>query len=247
LDRGRTGVAHHRFEDLPDFLHPGDLLVVNDTLVVPARLRGTKETGGEVELLVLDPSRTPTVGAREGYLVPPQGFQTSQGRDDPCPSRGTSINVLSPVHNGTFRIGFPETVPLLDLLARVGEVPLPPYIHRNHPKGLPRDAADYQTVYARRPGAVAAPTAGLHFSVPLLRELDLMGVERVAVTLHVGFGTFSPIRVEDIRHHRMHAEFAEIRPKAAETIEKARGEGRRIVGVGTTVVRILEWVHDRFG
>ncbi|MBP8645384.1 MAG: tRNA preQ1(34) S-adenosylmethionine ribosyltransferase-isomerase QueA [Syntrophobacteraceae bacterium] len=247
LDRDGTGVAHHRFEDLPDFLHPGDLLVVNDTLVVPARLRGTKETGGQVELLVLDPFKDPDLGAREGYLCLlkiskyPKAGTTIALRD------GTYLAVLGPVQDGTFRIGFPETEPLLDLLARVGEVPLPPYIHRNNPESLPQDATDYQTVYARQPGAVAAPTAGLHFSVPLLRKLDLMGVERVAVTLHVGFGTFSPIRVEDIRRHRMHAEFAEIRPKAAETIEKARREGRRIVGVGTTVVRILEWVHDRFG
>jgi len=247
LDRAGKRVQHRRFDDLARFLDPRDVLVVNDTRVVPARLHGTKETGGHVEMLVLEPFKKPESEARDGYRCLIKSSKHPKEGSVILLGNGARLTVLSPVRDGMARIAFPDTVPLSDLLEEVGEVPLPPYIRRDRPGDFPEDVADYQTVYAQRPGAVAAPTAGLHFSLPLLGELDRLGVTRVPVTLHVGYGTFSPIRVEDIRLHRMHAEFAEIPPGSAEIIERARREGRRIVGVGTTVVRILEWVCHRFG
>lgn len=247
LDRSTNSLAHHHFGDLSTYLHRGDVLVVNDTRVVPARLHGSKETGGRVELLVLDPYKDPELGYREGYHCLLKASKRTQRGSLIQLSKGIQAQVLSPAREGKAHIRFLTSRPLLDFLPEIGEVPLPPYIHRQGGQTSAADTAGYQTVYAQRPGAVAAPTAGLHFSPSLLQELEERGIEVVRITLHVGYGTFAPIRVEDIRHHTMHSEYAEIPPTSARRLQQAIREGRRIVAVGTTVVRTLEWVALQHG
>jgi S-adenosylmethionine:tRNA ribosyltransferase-isomerase len=160
---------------------------------------------------------------------------------------GTPARVVDSPKDGLANICFLTNEPLLGFLQRVGQVPLPPYIRREGEQSAIDDAALYQTVYALRPGAVAAPTAGLHFTKSMLEKLADAGVETATITLHVGYGTFAPIRNEDIRTHRMHGEYVEISRGASAQIERARCEGRRIIAVGTTVVRTLEWVACQCG
>jgi S-adenosylmethionine:tRNA ribosyltransferase-isomerase len=242
LDRSGNGFEHRRFEELPAYLKSGDVLVVNDTRVVPARISGAKETGGRVELLVLDPYKDPNRGIEEGYQCLLKESKPSQPGSFVTLQNGARVEMLTRKQNGRTRVRFLSPEPLLDLLQRLGQVPLPPYIIRKEgDQARQDDARTYQTVYAQKPGAVAAPTAGLHFSAELLKKLENHGVELVTITLHVGYGTFAPIRAEDIREHEMHSEYAEISPDSAQRIASAAKEGRRIVAVGTTVVRTLEW------
>jgi S-adenosylmethionine:tRNA ribosyltransferase-isomerase len=240
-------LEHRRFGDLPGYFRDGDLLVVNDTRVVPARLRGTKKTGGRVEMLVLDPYKSPEQGTEEGYTCLLKAAKHTRPDSIITLAGGIQAKVLASLPEGKAMVRFLLPDPLLDLLDRTGEVPLPPYIRRNGSPAPVDDAKAYQTVYARNPGAVAAPTAGLHFSESLLRELEHLGVQRTTVTLHVGYGTFAPIRVEDVRKHRMHSEYVEVNAAASQAVETAKREGRRVVAVGTTVVRTLEWVALRCG
>ena len=249
LDRAAGSREHRRFDDLPHFLDPGDVLVVNDTRVVPARLRGFKETGGRVEVMVLDPYKEPERGASDGYecLIraskrPRAGSLIRLDGDG-----GIAAEVSALLDGGKARVRFLSPEPLLSLLDRWGEVPLPHYILREDGERRDEDATSYQTVYARHPGAVAAPTAGLHFSKALIEALRQRSIDMVAVTLHVGDGTFSPVRVRDIRDHVMHAEYAGLSEEAAGRLAQARREGRRIVAVGTTVVRTLEWAAAQCG
>jgi S-adenosylmethionine:tRNA ribosyltransferase-isomerase len=221
--------------DLPTLLRPGDVMVVNDTRVIPARLRGRRgaasveimlnraEAGGVWQALVRNARRL-----RPGDEVAIEG------------ARGCSARVVERLGEGTVRLDFgPDPAALAAALERAGEVPLPPYIPR--PDGpRPEDAEDYQAVFARRPGAVAAPTASLHFTEALLAALDARGVRRVTVTLHVGAGTFLPVRAEDPRAHRLHAEWGEVSEEAAAEIASARAAGGRIVAIGTTALRLLE-------
>jgi S-adenosylmethionine:tRNA ribosyltransferase-isomerase len=193
----------------------------------------------------MDPYKEPDTGCREGYQCLVKAAKKPQSGSVIFLKGGVQGQILTPVTQGKAQIRFSNTQSLLSILEKIGEVPLPPYIRRNGNRALVDDVKKYQTVYARKPGAVAAPTAGLHFSQELMQELENKGVELLRVTLHVGYGTFSPIRAHDIRDHSMHAEYAEISVEAAERIEKARRQGRRIVAVGTTVVRILEWVACR--
>lgn len=218
------------FTDLPGLLRPGDVLVFNDTRVIPARLYGAKDSGGRVEVLVervLDEqrilahvraSKAPRAGGR---LELEGGRQvTVEGRD-----------------GDLFRLrlrGEPGIVPWLEAH---GHMPLPPYLGRGDE---PEDRERYQTVYAQRPGAVAAPTAGLHFDRPLLQRLAEMGVASAHITLHVGAGTFQPVRAERIEEHRMHSEYLEVSSAACEEISAAWDRGGRVVAVGTTAVRSLE-------
>lgn len=219
-----------QFNDLPELLRAGDLLVFNDTRVIPARLYGHKVSGGKIEILIerlLDEkralahvraSRSPRIGAR---LVL---------------ADGVPVTVLGR-RGDLFELGFAGPPPLLEFLDQHGHVPLPPYIAR------PADASDadrYQTVYARRPGAVAAPTAGLHFDQPLLDRLAGAGVRQAFVTLHVGAGTFQPVRAERIQDHRLHTEVAEVSAQVCEQVRATCEQGGRIVAVGTTAVRSLE-------
>jgi S-adenosylmethionine:tRNA ribosyltransferase-isomerase len=247
MDRSRGGLEHRCFADLLDYLVAGDVLVVNDTRVVPARLAGVKESGGRVELLVLDPYKDPELGAREGYQCLIKASKRSKPHCRIQLQGDAGAEVLTALEDGKARVRFETPGSLLEMLDRVGSVPLPPYISRKGAEQPPDDHLAYQTVYAEKPGAVAAPTAGLHFSKDLLGKVVDKGIELVSVTLHVGYGTFSPIRVKDLREHRMHPEYVEVSAESAGRIEKARAEGRRIVAVGTTVVRTLEWVASRLG
>ena len=230
---GATSVPTDRmFVDLPKLLQPDDLLVFNNTRVIPARLYGTKDSGGKIELLVeriLDAHRA-LVLCRASK--PPQ-------IDQRLHLDGGVEAVVTARHDVGYEVRFLTERPLLEVLQDIGHIPLPPYITR--PDG-PEDRERYQTIFARTPGAVAAPTAGLHFDVVMLQRLEALGVESAYVTLHVGAGTFQPLRVEEVDAHRMHAEYIELSATAAAQINAAKDQGRRVVAVGTTVVRVLESV-----
>ena len=219
-----------RFTDLPSLLQAGDLLVFNDTRVIPARLFGSKESGGRIEVLIerlLDAHR---VLAQVRASKPPKPGQKLMLESD--------VTAVVQSRDGEFyELTFDTDKPILDILDRIGHVPLPPYIGRTDETA---DRERYQTVYARQRGAVAAPTAGLHFDEAMLGRLKDMGVESAFVTLHVGAGTFQPLRVDDIREHCMHAEYLRITPEVCDKINAAKKEERRVVAVGTTVVRALE-------
>jgi S-adenosylmethionine:tRNA ribosyltransferase-isomerase len=226
----RTGPERHaRVRDLPRLLRPGDLLVLNDTRVIPARLYGRSAGGGKMEILLIEP-----LAEREWDALVKPGRRARPGARFEI-GEGLLAEVIDKREDGRYRLRFSE--PVEPHLERLGHIPLPPYIHR---PDTPEDRERYQTVYARRPGAVAAPTAGLHFTSELLREIAEAGVEIARVTLHVGIGTFKPVSAERIAEHRMERERYEIGEETAEAIRRARAAGRRIVAVGTTVVRTLE-------
>lgn len=231
LDSVTGRLDDRRFCDLPELLRPGDVLVFNDARVIPARLHGRKAgSGGRVEILVerLLDERRALVHIRARRAPKPGGLLLLDA--------GFSA-VVSALHGDLFEICLESDEPLSALLERHGRIPLPPYIRR---KPTPLDAERYQTVYARQPGAVAAPTAGLHFDPALLERLAVLGVEQVFITLHVGAGTFQPLRVERITEHVMHSEIIEVGEEACERIRAARKRGGRVVAVGTTAVRALE-------
>jgi len=247
LDRETGAADHRRFRDLPDLLRPADLLVVNNTQVVPARLTGRKETGGRAEVLILDyTGKTNNGGPPVHRCLVKASKRARPGTrirfDDDL--SGEVIGFRDGIHTVKFMCGGDFEA----ILYRIGRMPLPPYIRRDEAADPPcDDGTAYQTVYAARKGAVAAPTAGLHFTPDLLGRLKAAGVGIAEITLHVGYGTFLPVRVEDIRDHRMHAETYTIPEAAAESINRARAEARRIVAVGTTCVRTLEWAADKAG
>lgn len=223
------------FADLPGLLKPGDLLVINDTRVIPARLCGQKESGGRVEMLLerltgartalvqLRASRAPKIGAKLRF------------------PGGTGATVLGRLGE-LFELRFDCDIERY--LEAHGEVPLPPYIDRQPSE---EDKYRYQTVYAQHPGAVAAPTAGLHFDAGLFSALDTRGIGHARLTLHVGLGTFAPVRDEDIRSHRLHAELVAVGGEVCERIVAAKARGGRVIAVGTTVVRALETAAQRGG
>ena len=217
-----------RFSDLPGLLRAGDLLVLNDTRVIRARLRGRKPTGGQVEMLLerITGSRTATAQIRASRS-PGDGTELSL-------ADGTSARVLGR-QGPLFRLEFDADIE--PLLETHGEVPLPPYIRRS---AASEDRARYQTVYARDDGSVAAPTAGLHFDSELLQALQKNGVETAFLTLHVGIGTFAPVRTQRIEDHQLHSEWCRISSALCEQIRQTRQRGGRIVAVGTTTVRALE-------
>lgn len=223
----REGVRHLTFTDLPGLLRPGDLLVLNDTRVIKARLHGEKDSGGRAEILVerIDSDTTALCQVRVSKPLKP-GRTLSVGR--------FALEVLGREAE-FYRLSFPGSV--TSVLEAAGEVPLPPYIERAPEAG---DLERYQTVYGRRPGAVAAPTAGLHFTREMLEALPDQGVAVAYVTLHVGAGTFQPVRASDLSQHRMHFERYEVPPATAEALAGCRAGGGRVVAVGTTVVRTLE-------
>ena len=224
---GADGLAHKRFVDLPGMLAAGDLLVVNDTRVINARLRGIKDSGGTVEILVerIETERVALCQARASKsLKPGRTVDVDGGR----------LTVVDRVGE-FYRLEFPARV--TEFLEQHGETPLPPYVER---APGPCDSRRYQTVYAANPGAVAAPTAGLHFSDEVFDALAERGVAVAKITLHVGAGTFQPVRVVDLADHRMHAERYAISDGTAASIRACREAGCRVVAVGTTVVRALE-------
>ena len=247
LDRHTGKLGHSRFDKICDYFQAGDVLIINDTRVVPARLHGKKETGGSIELLVLDPYKDPEQGSLDGYECLLKSAKRPKRDSIVFLQSGICAKIQKAPENGRAIVRFLSSQPLLEILKDIGSVPLPPYIQRGNGSSNNEDRKSYQTVYALRPGAVAAPTAGLHFTEELLEALRKRDVEIVKVTLHVGYGTFAPLRSADIRDHRMHAEYAEISADSADRIKSAKTEGRRIVAVGTTVVRTLEWVATEFG
>lgn len=227
---GETGtVADRKFLDFPELLAPGDLLIFNDTRVIPARLLGHKvETGGRVEVLVERVTGLDTVLAHvRSSKSPPAGTRLLLEDAVPAQVEGRQGDL--------FRLRFQG--PVLELLERHGHMPLPPYIQRQDDA---HDRSRYQTVFARHPGAVAAPTAALHFDEDLLERIRLRGVETASVTLHVGAGTFQPVRVTNIQEHVMHGELADVSEETCERIVACRARGGRVVAVGTTSVRSLE-------
>lgn len=230
VDGNSGALAHRVFSDIEQLLEPGDLLVFNDTRVIPARLFGQKDSGGKIELLVervtgtdqalvhLRASRAPKPGTR---LLLEGGIEAEvAGRQD-----------------NLFELRFDIQQPLVEVLEQFGHMPLPPYMKREDQLS---DRERYQTVYNRKPGAVAAPTAGLHFDEPLLQRLAEKGIETAFVTLHVGAGTFQPVKVERVEEHHMHSEHIEVSAQVCEAVRAARARGKRVVAVGTTSVRCLE-------
>jgi S-adenosylmethionine:tRNA ribosyltransferase-isomerase len=238
LDRRTGKIDHRRFDELAALLRPGDLLVLNDTRVLPARLVGRKPSGGRVELLLVEQRESAPHHALWRCLLkasrkPPAGCVLEFDRG----LRGAVLDR----ENGEWLVRLECAEGRVDeQLERAGAAPLPPYIRRGDRGPDVEDRQRYQTVFARRPGAIAAPTAGLHFTENLLRELRAAGVEQACITLHVGLGTFQPVTVESVEDHRMHEERFELSAAAAEAVTAARQRGGRVVAVGTTVVRTLE-------
>ncbi len=230
LDATACALDDRLFRELPDFLRPGDLLVFNDTRVLPARLYGRKDTGGAVEILI-----ERVTGAHEAVVQLGVSKKPKEGGRIEL-ADGSHATVLGR-DESFFRLRFESPEPLEKLLLKLGEMPLPPYIERGAEAS---DLERYQTVYAREPGAVAAPTAGLHFDEPLLERLRAMGVQFGYVTLHVGAGTFQPVRADNIADHHMHREWLNVGAHLVEQIRRTRIAGGRVIAVGTTVVRALE-------
>jgi S-adenosylmethionine:tRNA ribosyltransferase-isomerase len=232
IDRAGGAIEHRRVADLPDLLRPLDLLLLNDTRVIPARLYATRPTGRRFELLLL---RELGGGAWETLVRP--GSRARSGERLELADGGVAVPVERR-GDGRWAVSFDPLLGL-DRLERIGKVPLPPYIER--PAGAtPADRETYQTVYAATPGAVAAPTAGLHFSRELLETVAGRGVEPAYLTLHVGLGTFRPVTAERVADHRMHSEWYRFTEGAAAAVNAALASGRRVVCVGTTAVRALE-------
>lgn len=237
LDAPRCSLIDREFRDLPQLLQSGDLVVFNDTRVLPARLFGRKPTGGAVEIMLERITGTHTAIAMLGVSKKPREGSLIELDD------GTPVRVLGR-EGQFFELRFECAEPLEKLLLKVGHMPLPPYIARPDDA---RDSERYQTVYARRPGAVAAPTAGLHFDTLLLDALRDRGVEFGYITLHVGAGTFQPVRTEKIEDHEMHREWLDVGAELVEKIHLTRARGGRVVAVGTTVVRALEAARTEEG
>lgn len=231
-------IRHAQFQDLPEYLKPGDLVVVNDTAVLASRLFAQKPTGGRVEVFLVRPLDSlewsvflsPVRGLKEGMAL--QIF--SREKNEPLPLSVT-VTSLAPED---FRVRFFSAAEEKRAIGEAGEMPLPPYIKRTAPR--PTDRERYQTVFAQNPGAVAAPTAGLHFSPEMQNRLKERGVSWAGVTLHVGPGTFLPVKTEHIADHPMHAEWYEIPEATLGAVEACRRSGGRVVAVGTTTLRALE-------
>ncbi len=240
LNAATGTMQHHIFRELTEHLNPKDLLVFNDTRVIPARLFGVKESGGKVEVLVerllednvafvqIKASKSPRPGTQLMF-TPPDDLVAESGQH-------LLATVVERVE-GFFKLQFEPEVLLTDVLEEIGHIPLPPYIKR---PDTVMDRERYQTVYAKHKGAVAAPTAGLHFDDELLGELESKGIEFGFVTLHVGAGTFQPVRVNNILEHKMHAENIEVSDSLCDQVRACKKRGGRVVAVGTTAVRCLE-------
>jgi len=236
LDRTDGSLVHHSFRDFVGFLEPGDLLVLNDSRVFPARLTGTKETGGRAECFLLHfPEETgPGVARARALFRSSKPFR--KGMRIVC-GRSLEISVVGVPADGQAQVELSFSGALSSVLESFGSVPLPPYIRRT---AGPSDRERYQTVYAGEAGSVAAPTAGLHFTEEVLDAIRAKGVGIARVTLHVGYGTFAPIRSDDIRDHGIHAEWLRLSEETARAVRDTKGRGGRVVAVGTTAVRALE-------
>jgi S-adenosylmethionine:tRNA ribosyltransferase-isomerase len=243
LNRQTGELSHREFSRLPDLLSSMDLLVVNNTEVIPGRLHGRKDTGGKVEVLILD-----YAGAKkdQGEFISNCLIKASK-TSKPGTLLRFSDRLKAEVldgQEGIYTLKFLYQGRFQDLLYQIGRVPLPPYIKRTQDDN---DQLSYQTVYAAAKGAVAAPTAGFHFTEKLIKRIKSKGARIVSVTLHIGYGTFLPVRVSDIRDHCMHSERFTISEVTADAINRAKAEGKRVVAVGTTSVRALEFASDANG
>ncbi|MCL2391157.1 MAG: tRNA preQ1(34) S-adenosylmethionine ribosyltransferase-isomerase QueA [Oscillospiraceae bacterium] len=257
MDRKTGALAHHHFYELPNLLRKGDCLVLNDSRVIPARLLGRKDTGGAVELVLLREMEAPanqmlanntSVGAHAPgntitweCLVKP-GRKIKAGAKLIFGDGELTAEVTNETDGGNRLIKFFFDGIFMEVLERLGRMPLPPYIHEEL-----EDAERYQTVYSKVSGSAAAPTAGLHFTNELLEEIAARGIEIRYITLHVGLGTFRPVKVDDIEDHQMHAEYFIIPEDTAETVNRVRANGGRVVAVGTTSCRALESCADDAG
>lgn len=246
----QTSHRHCIFQDLPNLLQPGDLLVFNDTRVLPARLYGSKTSGAAIEILLLEERQPncwlalvkPGKRLKPGVQIEFEPVSTEEKALN-SPLTSSDAECLSATVLGTdeatggrlLQFEVPPGKSLIELLERFGHIPFPPYITQTQ-----AIAEQYQTIYAQRPGAVAAPTAGLHFTPELFDKLEARGIAKAFITLHVGVGTFRPVEVEAITTHQMHAEWIEVPPRTVEQIHTTRANGGRVIAVGTTVVRALE-------
>ena len=237
LDRKNKTIEHKKFKDIIEYLEPGDVLVRNNTKVIPARLYGNKETGAKVEFLLLNniegdiwecivrPGNKLHIGAK---VIFGDGLLKSE--------------ILDTMEGGTRKVKFSYEGIFNEILDKIGLMPLPPYIHESL-----KDNDRYQTVYAKYEGSAAAPTAGLHFTDELLKKLEEKGVIIANVTLHVGIGTFRPVKEENVEEHKMHTEHFYIKKEDAEKINNAKTKGKRVIAVGTTSCRVLETIADKNG
>ena len=237
LDRETGQIEHRFFYELPSLLRPGDCLVMNDSKVIPARLFGVRPTGGSVEVVLLR-----DLGNREWECLTRPGRKTQPGTHITFGDGELTAEVVGAEDDGNKILRFSYDGVFLEILDRLGQMPLPPYI-----KTQLRDKDRYQTVYAKDPGSAAAPTAGLHFTPELLDSLREKGVKLCWITLHVGLGTFRPVKEENIEDHPMHSEFCMISPETAQTVNAVRSAGGRVIAVGTTSCRTLESFADENG
>jgi S-adenosylmethionine:tRNA ribosyltransferase-isomerase len=238
VDKKTGQLEHKKFHNIVDYLKKGDVLVLNDTRVIPARLLGMKEdTDGKIEFLLLNRKKLDTYEC----LAKP-GKRARVGARFTFGGGLLKAEVIEVLDNGNRIVQFFHEGVFEDILDRLGEMPLPPYI-----KEKLEDKERYQTVYSREEGSAAAPTAGLHFTEGLLKKITDMGVEIAFLTLHVGLGTFRPVKVESVESHDMHSEFYSLDQKNADIINQAKSEGRRIISVGTTSTRTLETIADEKG
>ena len=248
FNRNDGTIEHKRFYQITDYLHKGDLLVFNDTKVLPARLMGRKESGGLVEILLLNE----TSPFKWNVLIK-SSTKPKSGQEIEFEESTMTGTVLDSSGNGKWQMSFCNRTDqfntqeeFLDNLNRIGKTPLPPYIKREKQiqEYDDEDKERYQTVYAKKTGAIAAPTAGLHFTTALLKQITDKGIDVAFVTLHVGIGTFKSIKVNDYSKHVMDSEYYEVSKKAANLIKEAKDDGRRIIGVGTTSCRVLETINN---
>ena len=249
LHRKAGKISHRRFYDFYNYLAPSDVLVINNTMVIPGRFLGRKDTGGKVEVLILDYASGIKRITNNGNIAfkclvrsskrSKQGaiFFFDHGLHARVVDSQDEIYIIEFLCHGDFE----------DLLYRIGNVPLPPYIRQASNRKADDDAESYQTIYAAEKGAIAAPTAGLHFTSELIKKIKQKGVKIVMITLHVGYGTFLPVRTSDIRKHKIHSEQYIISNKSAQAINQAKKNGGRVVAVGTTCVRTLEYAADYTG
>jgi S-adenosylmethionine:tRNA ribosyltransferase-isomerase len=242
LERG-TGAIHHTvFSEMKNLLAPGDLVVLNDTKVFPARLQGVKESGGRVEVLLLERfphARTLWIALVSGAKKPRVGSHIRF-------ADGITASVLGDMGRGRFGLEFHHAGDFASVLEKFGQTPLPPYVTRVR-EAQSVDRERYQTVYAAAPGAIAAPTAGFHFTPELLEEMERNGIGRALLTLHVGPGTFQPVRERNVQDHRMEGERYVLSAEAAEKINRTKNAGHRVVAVGSTSTRTLEWIASTKG
>ena len=233
VDRGKGKFTDHTFTDLPSFVRPGDVIVVNNTKVFPARLIGNSETGAKVEAFLVNENAD---GGWDVLARPAKRLHCGKRIDF---DEALSAEVVDKLPDGKVRLKFESKGDFFEILNNIGLTPLPPYIRRDR-AAVDTDRDRYQTVYAKERGAIAAPTAGLHFTTEMFDRLSGAGAEVAEITLHVGYGTFEPVRADDLADHRVSPESYNISEKTAQKLGRARSEGRRIIAIGTTTTRALE-------